>query len=62
MKRVTNTLRGLARDFALFWHIRVPAWITRVAASMPTDRRVQDSAVLACFLASVILLGSGLLG
>lgn len=62
MKRVTNTLRSLVRDFALFWQIRVPAWVTRVAASLPSSRTAQDGAVIACFFASVILLGSGLLG
>lgn len=62
MKRVTHTLRSLARDFALFWQIRVPAWATRVAASLPSSRTAQDGAVIACFFATVILLGSGLLG
>lgn len=62
MSPVTNTLRGLARDFALFWQIRVPAWLTRLAASLPSSRATQDGAILACFFATVILLGSGLLG
>lgn len=62
MKCVTNTIQGLVRDFALFWRIRVPAWVTRVAASLPSSRTVQDGAVIACFFATVILLGSGLLG
>lgn len=62
MKRATNMLRGLLRDFAVFWHIRVPAWVTRLAASLPSSRAAQDGAVLACFFATVVLLGSGLLG
>ena len=62
MKRVTNTLLGLVRDFALFWQIRVPAWVTRLAASLPSNRATQDGAVIACLCITVILLGSGLLG
>lgn len=62
MRRIYKSAQILARDFALFWHVRVPAWLTRLAASLPASRTTQDGAVLICFFITVILLGSGLLG
>lgn len=38
-------IRNLWLDFALFWGIKVPAFITRVAAALPSDRDVQDQAL-----------------
>ena len=48
-------IRNLWLDFALFWGIKVPALITRVAASLPSDRDVQDRAIYSCLFAAVVL-------
>lgn len=48
-------IRNLWLDFALFWGIKVPAFITRVAASLPSDRDVQDRALWSCGVAAVVL-------
>jgi hypothetical protein len=61
MKRATRILRGLARDFATFWGIRVPAAITRASAALPSSREVQDGALYACAFLGVVLFFSGVL-
>jgi hypothetical protein len=60
MKRATNALRSLARDFSVFWCIRIPAAITRAAASLPTSREVQDGALYAAaFVGVIVVLTTG---
>lgn len=51
----------IARDFALFWGIRVPAWITRLAASLPAGHHA-DRAMYVVAAVAVVLLASGVLG
>lgn len=61
MRKLTTKAAAIGRDFAVFWHIRVPAWLTRLAASLPSSRKTQDHALYACAVVAVGLLSSGLL-
>lgn len=54
-----NYIRAKYIDFCLFWNIKVPAFITRVAASLPSDRDVQDGALYAVAYAAFVLLFFG---
>lgn len=47
-----NFIKAKSIDFALFWGIKVPAFITRVAASLPAAH-VADRAAL--FILAVAL-------
>lgn len=53
-------IRNLWLDFALFWGIKVPAFITRVAASLPTNREAQDGVLyFAAYVAFLVLFYGG---
>ncbi|MCH8180219.1 MAG: hypothetical protein IIA02_10615 [Proteobacteria bacterium] len=62
MRKLTSALAAIGRDFTTFWHIRVPAWLTRASAALPTSRKSQDEALYACAFVAVCLLASGLVG
>lgn len=62
MRKLTSAVAAIGRDFATFWHIRVPAWLTRMAAALPSSRTTQDRALYACALVAVGLMASGAIG
>lgn len=61
MRKLTSAVAAIGRDFTTFWHIRVPAWLTRMAA-LTSSRKSQDDALYACAFVAVCLLASGLVG
>ena len=48
-------IRNLWLDFALFWGIKVPAFITRASLQVPFKGSTSDKAVFACGVATVAL-------
>lgn len=61
MKPVHTTFKGMAIDFAMFWGIRIPAFVTRIAASVSASRKAQDVALYGVSIVAVGLLASGVL-
>lgn len=61
MKPIHTTFKGMAIDFAVFWGIRIPAFVTRLSASVAVSRKAQDAALYGVSLVAVGLLASGVL-
>lgn len=53
---VSRSLRQLGIAFSLFWGIRMPAFLTRLSVAM-SKPGVQDGALYACSVLTLLLLG-----
>lgn len=61
MKPIHTAFKGVAIDFAVFWGIRIPAFVTRITASVSASRKAQDTALYGVSIVAVSLLASGVL-